>query len=502
MKQRRILHLWFPCLPLDRLIRAQDLRLEGPFAVTREIKGAHRILVANAAARAAGITAGMSLADARAICPDLLTEPESAARDALLLAALGRWADRFSPKVEIAKPDALVLDLSGMAHLYGGERAQLAAIQDSLSDLQITHRCGLADTPAAARAWARFREADQQDTPIIPVGQTLQACDDLPVEALETDATEALRLLGLNKIGALRTKSSAELARRFGLHLTDALDRLTGRRPEPMRAETPARPFATRMTLPEPVIQVEGAISIIDRIATPLMTRLERDGLGALVFTLTLTCPDGATHTVSVGFSRPTRETRALLRQMRPKLEGLSLPFGAERFRLEAHSVQPILSRQIHLGDAAQAEDAMDRLVTVLGNRLGFDRIRRPAPSHSHRAERECTTEQVADNPGDHHWPSPRPHRPLQIFDPEFLHVLEAGRPPVRFEWRRQAYTTLTHNGPERVAPEWWADDPGPLSDYFTVQTQEGPTLWLRRLPNASGVNASDHEWSVAGRFA
>lgn len=439
----------------------------------------------------------MSLADARAICPDLLTDPEDAARDMLLLSALRRWTDQFSPKVEISKPDALVLDVSGIPHLYGGEDNFLTAVEESLKDLQITARSAVADTPTAARAWARFQPSQNDYGSIVPTGETLEVCDALPIEALETDATEDLRLLGLNTIGSLRQKPSAELARRFGLHLTYALDRLTGRRPEPMRAEAQSRPFATRMTLPDPVQHMDGVISILERIANPLMSRLDKEGKGALSFGLTVTCPDGETQSLSVGFSRPSREISALVRQMRPKLETLSLPFGAERLRLEALDVQPIQTRQIHLGQPAEAEDAIDRLTTVLGNRLGFDRIRRPAPSHSHRPERECASEQVRDNPGDGDWPAPRDHRPLEIFDPEFLQILESGRPPARFEWRRKAYTTLSHEGPERVAPEWWADEPGPLSDYFTIKTLEGPKLWLRRLPLDP-----KNEWSVAGRFA
>lgn len=465
--------------------------------MTHEQKGAHRLLVVNQQARAAGLLPDQSLADARAICPDLLSEPQNAVRDSLLLSALRRWADQFSPKVEIVQPDALILDVSGIAHLYGGEAELTTAIHDSLTDLHVTARYALADTPMAARAWARYRPPNHPFKSILPVGQAINACDALPVEALETDATEALHLLGLRTIGALRGRSSAELAKRFGLRLTDAIDRLIGKCPEPMRAETPTRPFATRMTLPDPIGLIDDVLSVLERIAAPLMTRLEKDGLGALGFTLAVTCPDKGAHRLHVGFSRPTREIRALVRQMRPKIETLSLAFGADRFRLEAIGVQPIQTRQIHLGTEAVIEDSMERLITVVGNRLGFDRIRRPAPSFSHRAEWECVSEQIADNKTAHVWPSPRHHRPLQVFEPEYLHILDEGRPPARFEWRRQAYRTRETYGPERVAPQWWADNPGRLSDYYTVTTEEGPKLWLRRLPMTD-----DYEWSVAGVFA
>ena len=457
----------------------------------------HRLLNVNQLGRSRGLAIGQSLADARAICPELLTEPENAARDALLLSALRRWADRFSPKVELAPPDGLVLDVSGIAHLHGDEASYLSEVEAGFQDLRMTLRTAMANTPAAARAWARYRPRSHSHDPIIAQGDLLSACDGLPVEALETKATEALRLLGLNTVEDLRARPSAQLARRFGLEVTDALDRLMGKRPEPMKAEAPARPFATRITLPEPVSQSDAVLAITERIAAPLMKRLEQDGLGALVFELTIVCPDSETHTEQVGFSRPSRETRALIRQLRTKIETVSLPFGAERFRLEAKSVQPIQTRQVHLSNDAAVEDSMERLVTLLGNRIGFDRIRRPVPSQSHRPERECASEQVADGDGAQEWPQARLHRPLQMFEPEHLHILEAGRPPRRFQWRRTAYTTVEVEGPERVAPQWWADEPGMLSDYFKVSTQEGPRLWLRRLPRHP-----DFEWSVAGVFA
>lgn len=497
MNQRRILHLWFHSLPLDLHIRGRDIRLNGPFAITREEKNAEHLVIANQGARKAGLSAGQSLADARAICPDLLTEPIDVGRIANLLTALRRWADQFSPKVEIVQPDALVIDTTGVTHLYGGEDEFIRAIQESLEDLNIRVKCGMADTPMAARVWARYSAANHKYGSIIPIGASVAACDALPVEALETSATQALHLLGLRTIGAVREKPSVEIVRRFGLDLSNALNRLIGRQPEPLKSITPTRPFATRMTLPEPIGLMDDVLSVVARIAAPLMERLNRDGLGALQFELSVTCPDTGEYRMAVGFSRPTRETRALIRQFRPKIEALSIPFGVDRIRLQAMNVQPIHARQIHLGADAAIDDAMEKLVTVLGNRLGFDRVRRPAPSQSHLPEAECVSDQIADNASTADWPNPRSHRPLRILHPEYLHILEDGRPPAKFEWRRKSYRTQKIEGPERIAPEWWSNRPGRLSDYYKVKTVEGPTLWLRRLPTAL-----DDEWSVAGVFA
>ena len=103
----RILSIWLPQLPLDRLTRHGDPRLAGPFAVIAEEKNAWRVTHANDAALKGGVVAGQALADARAICPDLLPEPSDPVREDLLLRALWRWADALSPRVSLDAPDAM-----------------------------------------------------------------------------------------------------------------------------------------------------------------------------------------------------------------------------------------------------------------------------------------------------------------------------------------------------------------------------------------------------------
>ena len=84
----RILSIWLPQLPLDRLTRQGDPRLSGAFAVIAEESNAWRLTHVNDAGLRAGVKAGQALADARAICPDLLTEPSDPVREELLLRAL------------------------------------------------------------------------------------------------------------------------------------------------------------------------------------------------------------------------------------------------------------------------------------------------------------------------------------------------------------------------------------------------------------------------------
>lgn len=173
---RRILSLWLPRFAAEwRLRRIGAAAAEAPFATVAEGPGGGLVLAsANAAAEAAGLGRGMALADARAILPDLLTRPAAPEREAAALAALARWAGRFSPLVGVERGaegagDGLALDATGVAHLFGGEAAMAAELVAGLERMSLSARAAMADTPGAAWALARFGGAAQGAFPGGPV---------------------------------------------------------------------------------------------------------------------------------------------------------------------------------------------------------------------------------------------------------------------------------------------------------------------------------------------
>ncbi|MCX7644284.1 MAG: DNA polymerase Y family protein [Rhodobacteraceae bacterium] len=161
MPGRRILSLWFPRLAAERWLRHDRGRGETPFAVVAEVAQAQVLASLSAAAEAAGLWAGQPLRDALAMCPALVTRPAAPAAEAAFLSALRRWAGRFSPWVAEAPPDGLVADLTGCAHLFGGETALLAEVEADCAALGLTLRAAIADTPGAAWALARHGGAGE-----------------------------------------------------------------------------------------------------------------------------------------------------------------------------------------------------------------------------------------------------------------------------------------------------------------------------------------------------
>ena len=494
---RRVLSIWLPQLPFDLRIRKGDPRVSAPFAIISEIKNAWRLTHVSDAAQKAGLTAGLSLPDARAICPELLTEPSDPVREAVLLRALWRWADSLSPWVALDAPDGLFLDITGCAHLFGGERAMATHTCERLADMNVTARIGIADTKGAAWVLARFKGGDIE---IAPSGKTGCALAALPLEGLRLPPKTAtdLRRTGLKTIGQLSEIKTAELARRFGLDLTKALSATLGHVPDPVSPKAADPIYAARMTLPDPIGLRDDLLGVLERLVISVSARLEADAKGARRYALTVRCVDTGDHVLNIGFARPTYERRAILQQFERPLDALKIEFGADWFRLEAAHIEPIQPFQLSLDSHKQAEDDTSKIISTLGNRLGFDRVRQFRPMQSHLPEREFTCVEAMDRRDPTAWtPAPR-RRPVRLFKrPERLVTLEPGRPPKRFQWRKSVFSTYEAQGPERLTAEWWQDDRAATRDYWQVQTEDGPRLWLMTYPGSKEPN-----WFIAGRFA
>ena len=494
---RRVLSIWLPQLPLDLRKRKEDPRITAPFAIISEIKNAWRLTHLSEAALQAGLSAGLSLPDARAICPELLTEPSDSVREAALLRALWRWSDTLSPWVALDPPDGLFLDITGCAHLFGGETLMAKHAKERLRDMQMMARIGIADTKGAAWALARY---GGEDVEIAPSGQTAFALKSLPLEALRLPQklSTDLRRTGLKTVGQISEIKSAELARRFGLDLTKALSASLGYVPDPVSPKAAEPIYAARMTLPDPIGLKNDLMGVLERLTASVCKRLDKDAKGARRFYLTVRCVDTGDHIIQIGFARPTLEARAVMQQFAKPLDELKIEFGADWFRLEAAHIEPIQPFQVSLDSHKQTEDDTSKIISTLGNRLGFDLVRQFMPMQSHLPEREFIHVEAMDRTEAVSWTTAPRKRPVRLFKrPERLVTLEPGRPPKRFQWRKSVYSTRASKGPERLTAEWWNDDLGAVRDYWQVQTDDGPRLWLMTYPGSREPN-----WFIAGRFA
>ncbi|MEM7239339.1 MAG: DNA polymerase Y family protein, partial [Pseudomonadota bacterium] len=430
---RRILAIHFPYLAAEARLRREGASgLAEPFAIVGTQKNALCIISTNIAAEAAGLSQGMGLADARAVCPTLHTRPVQPERHRMLLSTLVRWAERFSPMVGTDRSDTLVLDISGCAHLFGGETMFCTSAVEQCAALNLTARTGLADTRGGA--WALAHAAPG----IAPASQTRHTLADLPVWALriDTDTVEALGAIGLTTIGALARIPRGQLARRFGLATLKRLDQALGAEPEPVSPERARQQFIARLSLPEPVGLTKDVMAALEQLLERVCSALTREHQGARRLSLVATRVDGLDTSAEIRLARPGRDPIRLRALFERKVSEMDAGYGIDSLRLAALETEPLKPAQT--GRETQS-DRLSDLLSRLGNRIGFEHVTRFLPNESHIPERAFTVAAAA-------WSEPEAFsttllRPLTLFNPEPLPGAGTHALPHDIAWRGQRLT-------------------------------------------------------------
>ena len=445
----------------------------------------------NRQAEAGGLAAGMRLADARAVAPRLATAGSRPEEDRRGLERLALWCHRFTPSSAVDGTDGLLLDITGCAHLFGGEAAMMVEVEARLAGLGFEVRAGLADTPAAAWALARFGDGGRR---IAEPCRTLAVLAPLPVEALRLagEDTRLLRRLGLATVGAVEALPRAALARRFGRHSGAVLHRLDcafGRRADPVASLSPPPACLARLAFQEPLIDLAALEAALVRLLDNLSASLERKALGVRELVLLFFRVDGGTAQRRVSTTRATRDGAHLGDLFAGKIGTVDPGFGIDAMVLHAVRAEPLAPEQYRLAaDGPEGREGGGEfacLIDRLQARLGKGSVFRLEPVASHLPER---AERRTDPDGKgaiRSAPPGTPQRPLRLFDrPEPVDAVAEvpDGPPALFTWRRLRRRIVRAEGPERIEPEWWAGCPQERPrDYYRVEDQDGRRYWLFR---------------------
>ena len=528
---RRILAAWLPTLPTDRLGCSRptgampDASSGRPRVVCAGQHGRLVVVAVDAAAARVGLAPGMALADARAIEPELQAFAADPAADAAVLAALADWAGRYTPWAATCGAPTegeggLLLDITGCAHLFGGEAGLVRDLVRRLAAFGYEARVAVADTPGAAWAVARVGPGygpagGALGGALIRPGGTAAALAALPVAGLRLDAGTVATLagLGLRRIADLRSLPRPALTTRFGPEVLRRLDQACGAVAEPIAPHRPAPVHAARMALAEPISRREDVAVGLDRLLARLCGDLEQAQQGARRLELALYRVDSAVQRLAVGTHRPSRRPAHLARLFAEGLDGIDAGFGIETLVLSATGVQPLGAAQMSLDDPVlrgtapgAGDGALADLVDRLSNRLGGGTVRRPVPRESHLPERAVAWAAPLAPPAaavPRTWPADR-CRPLRLFAvprPVAATAPVPDDPPVLFRWGGEVHRVVRADGPERIAPEWWRDPPGtPWRDYYRVEDTAGRRFWLYRAGPHDAARPPD--WYLHGLFA
>ena len=494
-----------------------------PLATIAQDRGTMRIVAACPHARAKGVQTGLPLADARAILPTLVTQDDTPVDDAMILQQLARWCVRYTPWTTpeensgvFSMGGGIWLDISGCAHLIGGELALLEDLLSRISQAGYNVRAAVADTPGAAWALARHGSTENSS----PASYGVDSCRHLPVAGLRLppDVLNDLHRLGLHMIGDLFVVPRVSLTRRFGTVITRRLDQLSGEQPEPLSPLVPTPLRRVRQTFVEPISTRDDIDAALYHLLTKLCLILEESHEGVRKLNLLFCRVDGTVTDTTIGTSRPVRNVEHLADLFREKLNAIDPGFGVEVMILNAQETTVLNAQQTETTACKNARADLAPLMDRLSNRLGPKNVATLINRASHIPEHASSEQPVMSKipcgarcqpealMGEHR---PRAERPIHLLpQPEPIDVMALlpDHPPALFRWRQNHHRVARADGPERLGPEWWLEimrnDPRAREtrDYYALEDENGGRFWVYR----EGSYRPDHtpRWYLHGLFA
>lgn len=497
---RRYVSIWFRYLSTDWFTHRQPHLKDVPFVLRASDHGRMVITAANAGAVKKGISTGMTLADGKAIIPDLQAQDDKPDLTDRLLKRLALWCIHFTPVVATDPPDGLIFDATGCAHLWGGEENYLSAIVKKLNGAGYDVRAAMADTIGVAWGVARFGKE-----PLVIAGDHhMEALMSLPPEALRLEAgtVERLRKLGLHQARQFVSMPRSSLRRRFGPHFMMRLDMALGQEIETIGPVQPVEPYQERLPCLEPIVTATGIGIALRQLLETLCARLrqEQKGLRAAIFKGYRV--DGKIEQVEIGTNRPSHHVFHLFKLFEIKLPTIEPALGIELFTLEAQKVEDHLATQEKMweGSGGLEDIRLSELIDRLANKVGMHAIHRYLPDEHYWPERSFKPASSLNENSTTAWRTDklRPLKLLQTPEPIEVTAPIPDYPPMLFRYKAKVHQIVKADGPERIEQEWWLQQ-GQHRDYYRVEDEEGHRYWLFRLGH---YHEKTYQWFIHGFFA
>lgn len=432
--------------------------------------------------------------------------------DAKLLEQIADWSDRFTPFVAIDPPHGLLLDITGAAHLFGGEKALLDGVCAKLRRQHLQVRGAIAGTSAAARALGRWR-----DGIVVPSGNEAEQVAPLPIACLllEPAITHAFRRAGLKTIGQAAMRARAELVARFGEEIAFRLDSALGKTDKPINPRLPLPDYRIEHRFADPVTNQDVIATTLRTLSASLARLMNERDEGARAVDAQFFRADGKIYHLGIETGQPLCDPAMIERLFREKLSSLADPldpgFGFDLLRLSIAKAERLTAETAGFEANVKEEAEIDFLIDRLAARFGRHRILRFHPVDTHIPEAaqallpaqetytdDCAWERIRSA-------AEAPRRPLRLFArPERIEAIAEfpDGAPMWFRWRRVLHDVTFAEGPERIAMEWWRQQkPSLTRDYFRVEDKEGRRFWLYR-EGLYGRETDRPQWFIHGMFA
>lgn len=407
----------------------------------------------------------------------------------LTLEALARAAQHFTPRVSLASPDGLLLEVKGSLHLFKGLERLTGLVCAECDRLGASISVAAAPTALAALVGARVGAPLR----VIDKGQLVGSLTSLSLAPLRwpQEMIERLARMGVRTIGQALRLPRAGFVRRFGAEALADLDRLVGRRADPRPGFRPRERFRRRRELTHELSDLDTLVMVVFPLLEQLGRFLRERQCGITELECRFRHRYAPESCCTLRLSAPLADVDSISALLRERLNTLSLPEPVRSCEIRSgFPVARVLESGSvwHAGEHGGARGAESpELIERLRARLGADSVYGLGVAAAHRPEHawrrtEPSPKAVSPEPP---WPASR--RPLWLLpEPQRLQEMD-GRPVHNGELRLASDV-------ERIETGWW-EQGGVARDYYRAFDATGTMLWIFR------ERTEPHRWFLHGVF-
>ncbi len=524
--------IYVPDFSIQAVVRAEPGLRERAIALIDGNPPLEKVVAINQAAARIGLDLGMTKSQA-AQFHSLEIRRLSAIEEQSTHAALLDLGWSVSPRVEDTAADSIVVDLTGLAGLFGSEEAIAHRLAKRASDLglmvQVAVSCNLEVALHAARGFPGVT--------VIPPGEESQRLGALPVQVFSPPAEmiETLERWGVRTCEALTKLPILQLSERLGQPGVQLHKRARGASVRSMILAESKLCFEEETALEYAVEELEPLAFLLGRLLDQLCARLTARSLGAsaiwLRFELDASSDNQSTQSQilnerpnekkiyekRLSLPVPVRDSKMLLKLLRLHLQSDPPTAPIVHIFLAAEPAPPRVAQEGLFLPSAPDPEKLELTMARLANLVGRTHVGSPRLMDTHRPdafdmsgfipprETPAIGQNIIDLSGNHESIAAfRVFRPA----PRAKVTLREGRPAyISFSTMHGEVTAVS--GPWRTSGEWWSEDTWHREEWDVEIRRPSSANKIENLPSSepqTGLyriyyDAMRQAWFVAGMY-
>jgi len=471
--------IFVPNFRLQAVVRCEPELAVRPIALIDGPPPTYQVVAVNRLAARLGVAEGMTKAAATQF-PGVEIRPRGKLQETTAHAVLLDVAWSFSPRMEDTAPDTVLIDVDGLASLFGAHENIAASMVSKCAEMGLTAQVAIAANVETASVVARALPG----TTVIPEGREAKFLESLPVHmlSLSEELCEVFERWGVKTCKALASLPVISLSECVGQEGVHVHAIASGNGVRSLVIVEPAHCFEEFFELEDAVEDLEPLSFLLGRLLDQLCARLAARSLAVRAIHLHFTlqplfesafdsCSEAirkkelsSDYVCAIELPVPCRDAKLLLKLARLRLQSTPPHAPVQKIHMLAEPSFPRVTQGglfvPEVPDPEKLELTIARIAHVVGEgNVGSPQLmdsHRPDSFRMHKFSVASAYAQPVDRDGKMETKIGfRAYRP-----PILTRVNLRGGRPINVAFLGRSGEVVHVSGPWRTSGDWWEEDP------------------------------------------